>query len=71
MSLIDAWGCEQMCSVPQQKTLIIRGPKIIAKIKICGGAITFIIDDTAQFEMPTKEQRKNLKQLVRNPISFS
>ncbi len=42
-------------------TIQIRVPKEIAKIKMCGGALTFTIDDTMQFEMPTKEQCENLK----------
>jgi hypothetical protein len=39
----------------------IRVPKVIAKIKICGGGLTFTITDDMQFEMPTKEQCENLK----------
>lgn len=42
-------------------TVKIRVPKVIARIKICGGGLTFNIDDTMQFEMPTEEQRENLK----------
>ena len=41
--------------------LIIRAPKLIARVKLCGGALTFNFDDTMQFEMPTKEQCENLK----------
>lgn len=41
--------------------LLIRVPKVIAKIKICGGGLTFTITDDMQFEMPTKEQCENLK----------
>ena len=41
--------------------LIIRCPKVIARIKICGGGLTFTITDDMQFEMPTKEQCENLK----------
>ena len=41
----------------------IRAPKVIAKIKICGGGLTFTITDNMQFEMPTEEQRENLKKL--------
>ncbi len=39
----------------------IRVPKTIARVKLCGGALVFNFDDTMQFEMPTEEQRKNLK----------
>ena len=41
--------------------LQIRIPKVVAKVKLCGGALTFNFDDTMQFEMPTKEQCENLK----------
>lgn len=44
-----------------EDTIQIRIPKTIARIKICGGGLTFTIDDTMQFEMPTEEQRENLK----------
>lgn len=60
MSLIDAWGWEQICP---DNTVTIRQPKEIARIKICGGGLTFTITDTMQFEMPTKEQRENLKKI--------
>ena len=43
--------------------LVIKCPKVIAKIKICGGGLTFTITDDMQFEMPTEEQRQNLKKL--------
>lgn len=39
----------------------LRIPKTIARIKICGGGLTFIINDTMQFKMPTEEQCENLK----------
>lgn len=42
-------------------TVQIRVPKTIARVKLCGGALTFNFDDTMQFEMPTKEQCENLK----------
>lgn len=42
-------------------TIQIRIPKVIAQIKICGGGLTFTITDNMQFEMPTEEQRENLK----------
>lgn len=44
-----------------EDTIQIRVPKTIARIKICGGALTFNFYDTMQFEMPTEEQRENLK----------
>jgi hypothetical protein len=39
----------------------IKQPKVIARIKICGGGLTFTITDDMQFEIPTEEQRENLK----------
>lgn len=39
----------------------VRVPKTVARVKLCGGALTFNFDDTMQFEMPTEEQRENLK----------
>lgn len=42
-------------------TMKIRIPKVVARVKLCGGALTFNFDDTMQFEMPTKEQCENLK----------
>lgn len=42
-------------------TVKIRVPKVIARISICDGGLTFTITDDMQFEMPTEEQRENLK----------
>ena len=42
-------------------TVTIRVPKTIARVKMCGGALTFNFDDTMNFEMPTEEQCENLK----------
>lgn len=41
----------------------IRVPKEIAKITVCG-ALTFTITDMMAFTLPTKEQRKNLKDML-------
>jgi hypothetical protein len=41
----------------------IRIPKKVATIKLCGGAMTFNIDDTMQWQRPTDEQIYNLKNL--------
>ena len=41
----------------------IRIPKKVATIKLCGGALTFHIDDTMQWQRPTDEQIYNLKNL--------
>ena len=44
-------------------TIKIKVPKTIARVKLCGGALTFNFydTDTVPFEMPTKEQCENLK----------
>ena len=42
----------------------LRIPKRVATIKLCGGGLTFYIDDNMEFEMPTKEQRENLKKML-------
>lgn len=36
-------------------------PKTVAKVKLCGGAITVAITDDMQYELPTEEQCENLK----------
>ena len=41
----------------------IRIPKRVATIKIAGGALTFDINDTMQWQRPTDEQIYNLKNL--------
>ena len=38
-------------------------PKRVATIKICGGALTFYIDERMQWQRPTDEQIYNLKNL--------
>lgn len=44
--------------------LTIRQPKDVAIIRICGGAVTLIINDMCSFIPPTEEQRKNLKEML-------
>jgi hypothetical protein len=39
-------------------------PKKVAHIKLCGDALTFVINETVNFIMPTEEQRKNLKEML-------
>ena len=39
-------------------------PKTIARIKLCGGAMTFDITDGAPWEKPTEEQIKNLHDML-------
>ena len=50
-------------SWPSAVETSIRIPKRVATIKICGGALTFHIDDTMQWQRPTDEQIYNLKNL--------
>ena len=44
--------------------LVLRTPKRVATIKLCGGAMTFYIDEDMSFTMSTEEQRKNLKEML-------
>lgn len=46
-----------------EDTFTIKVPKEIARIKLCGGVLVFQITEDMKFEMPTEEQRANLKQL--------
>jgi hypothetical protein len=48
---------------PEAKVYEFRVPKRVATIKLCGGALTFYIDDTMQWQRPTDEQIYNLKNL--------
>ena len=50
-------------SWPSAVETSIRIPKKVATIKLCGGALTFNIDDTMQWQRPTDEQIKNLKEM--------
>jgi hypothetical protein len=50
-------------SWPSAVETSIRVPKKVATIKIAGGALTFHIDDTMQWQRPTDEQIDNLKKL--------
>ena len=42
---------------------MLRVPKKVATIKLCGGALTFDINDTMNWQRPTDEQIYNLKNL--------
>jgi hypothetical protein len=50
-------------SWPSGTETSIRIPKRVATIKLCGGALTFYIDDTMNWQRPTDEQIYNLKNL--------
>ena len=49
-------------SWPSAMETSIRIPKKVATIKLCD-ALTFNIDDTMQWQRPTDEQIKNLKEM--------
>lgn len=48
---------------PAAVEAVFRVPKKVATIKLCGGALTFNIDDTMNWQRPTDEQIHNLKNL--------
>ena len=54
---------DEMLFNPNAEEYAIRVPKRVATIKLCGGAMTFYIDDTMQWQRPTDEQIYNLKNL--------
>lgn len=51
------------CSIPMPEVATIYNPKVIARIKLCGGAVTINVDETMAWEKPTDEQIKNLHDL--------
>ena len=51
------------CSIPMQEVAAIYNPKVIARIKLCGGAVTININETMAWNQPTDEQIKNLHDL--------
>lgn len=50
-------------SIPMSEVAAIYNPKVIARIKLCGGAVTINVDDTIAWKKPTDEQIKNLHEL--------
>ena len=48
------------CSISMLESATIYNPKVIARIKLCGGAVTINVDETMAWEKPTDEQIKNL-----------
>lgn len=50
-------------SIPMPEVSLYRNPKAIAKIKLCGGAVTINIDEAMAWKKPTDEQIKNLHDL--------
>ena len=51
------------CSIQMPEVAAIYNPKVIARIKLCGGAVTININETMAWEKPTDEQIKNLHDL--------
>ena len=51
------------CNIPMPEIATIYNPKVIAKIKLCGGAVTINVDNTIAWKKPTDEQSKNLHDL--------
>lgn len=51
------------CSIPMTEVIAIRDTRIIAKIKLCGGAVTINVNETMAWKKPTEEQIKNLHDL--------
>lgn len=43
------------CDIPMPKVVEFRKPKTIARIKLCGGAMTLTVTDYMSWEKPTEE----------------
>lgn len=54
---------DDMLYNPETHQVSIRIPKKVATIKLCGGALTFDIEDNMCWQRPTDEQIKNLKEM--------
>lgn len=52
------------CDIPMPGVITACSPKTIAKIKLCGGAMTLTVTDYTSWEKPTEEQIKNLHDLL-------
>lgn len=46
------------------KVAVVGAPGIVAKIKLCGGAVTINVDNTIAWKKPTDEQIKNLHDML-------
>lgn len=51
------------CNISMPEVIAIRDTRIIAKIKLCGGAVTINVNETMAWKKPTDEQIKNLHDL--------
>lgn len=52
------------CDIPMPEVVSIYPPKTIARIKLCGGVMTFDITEHMQWKKPTEEQIKNLHDML-------
>lgn len=52
------------CNIPMPKVAVVGAPCIVAKIKLCGGAVTINVDNTIAWKKPTDEQIKNLHDML-------
>lgn len=52
------------CDIPMPKVVEYCKPKTIARIKLCGGSMTFDITEHMQWKKPTEEQIKNLHDML-------
>ena len=51
------------CSIPMPKVVAYRNPRVIARIKLCGGTVTININEAMAWKKPTDDQIKNLHDL--------
>lgn len=52
------------CDIPMPEVVAVCSPKTIARIKLCGGAMTLTVTDYMSWEKPTEEQIKNLHDML-------
>ena len=52
------------CDIPMPEVVTVSKPKTIARIKLCGGAMTFDITEHTSWKKPTEEQIKNLHDML-------
>lgn len=57
---LRAFEHSQKSQLPKMPEIVASSPKTIARIKLCGGAMTFTVTDYMSWEKPTEEQIKNL-----------
>lgn len=50
-------------TIQKSEDITIYNPKVIARIKLCGGAVTIDINEAMAWEKPTDDQIKNLHDL--------